>query len=103
MIRVGVYYPHKEGKKFDMKYYLEKHIPMVQQKIGPALKKVTVDQGVAGGTPGAAMTYRVICHLSFDSVDAFQTAFGANAPAIMGDIPNYTDILPIVQVSEVKM
>ena len=49
------------------------------------------------------MTYRVICHLSFDSVDAFQTAFGANAPQIMGDIPNYTDIQPMVQISEVKL
>jgi uncharacterized protein (TIGR02118 family) len=103
MIKVGVFYPNNASSKFDMKYYLEKHIPMVQQKIGPALKHVTVEQGVAGATPGAPMTYKVICHLSFDSVDAFQQAFGANAPAIMGDIPNYTDIQPIVQISEVKM
>jgi uncharacterized protein (TIGR02118 family) len=103
MIKVGVFYPNNPGAKFDMKYYLEKHIPMVQQKVGSALKHVTVDQGVAGGTPGAPLTYRVICHLTFDTVDAFQAAFGAHAPAIMGDIPNYTDIQPVVQISEVKM
>jgi len=49
------------------------------------------------------MTYTVIAHLSFDSVDAFQSTFGPNAPAILGDVPNYTDIQPIVQISEVKM
>lgn len=103
MIKVGVFYPNNAGSKFDMKYYLEKHIPLVRQKIGSALKSVAVEQGLAGGTPGAPMTYSVICHLSFDSVDAFQTAFGANAPTIMADIPNYTDIQPVVQISEVKM
>lgn len=103
MIKVGVFYPNNPGSKFDMKYYLEKHIPMVKQKVGPALKNVTVEQGLAGGTPGAPMTYTTVCHLTFDSVEAFQTSFGANAPAIMGDIPNYTDIQPIVQISEVKM
>jgi len=103
MIKVGVFYPQNEGSKFDMKYYLEKHIPMVRQKIGPALKSVAVDQGLAGGTPGAPMTYVAIAHLLFDSVDAFQAAFGAQGQAIMSDVPNYTNIQPIVQISEVKM
>jgi uncharacterized protein (TIGR02118 family) len=44
-----------------------------------------------------------MCHLYFDSIEAFQTAFGPQAQAIMGDIPNYTDIQPIVQISEVKI
>jgi len=62
-----------------------------------------VEQGVAGGQPGAPIAYTVIAHLSFDSVDAFQGSFGPNAPQILGDVPNYTDIQPIVQISEVKM
>lgn len=103
MIKVGVFYPNNPGSKFDMKYYLEKHIPLVQQKVGSALKHVTVEQGVSGGTPDAPVTYRVICHLSFDSVEAFQASFGPHAPQIMGDIPNYTNIQPMVQISEVKL
>ena len=101
MIRVGVFYPY--GGKFDMKYYLEKHMPMVQQKCGSALKGVAIEQGVAGGMPGAPITYSVMCHLTFDSVDAFQASFGPHAPEIMGDIANYSDIQPIVQISEVKV
>ena len=39
----------------------------------------------------------------FDSVEAFQKAFAPHADSIMGDIPNYTDIQPIIQLNEVKM
>ncbi|MBW1790011.1 MAG: EthD family reductase, partial [Deltaproteobacteria bacterium] len=38
-----------------------------------------------------------------DSVEAFQGAFGPHAEAIMTDIPNYTDVQPTIQISEVKM
>jgi uncharacterized protein (TIGR02118 family) len=103
MIKVGVFYPQSPGSKFDMKYYLDKHIPLVQQRVGSALKCVAVEQGLAGGTPGAPMTYVAMCHLLFDSVDAFQASFGAHASEIMADIPNYTNIQPILQISEVKM
>jgi uncharacterized protein (TIGR02118 family) len=103
MIKVGVFYPYKEGCKFDMAYYLQKHLPMVKQKIGPALKSVAVEQGLSGGMPGAPITYVAIGHLTFDSVEAFQNAFAAHAPEIMGDIGNYTNVQPVVQISEVKM
>jgi uncharacterized protein (TIGR02118 family) len=103
MIKVGVFYPQSQGSKFDMKYYLDKHIPLVRQKVGPALKNVAVEQGLAGGAPGAPITYIAMCHLLFDSVDTFQASFGAHAPEIMADIPNYTNIQPIIQISEVKI
>lgn len=44
-----------------------------------------------------------MAHLCFDSVDAFQSAFAPHAQTIMGDIPNYADIEPIIQINEVKM
>jgi uncharacterized protein (TIGR02118 family) len=103
MIKVSVFYPNEEGKKFDMEYYLNKHLPMVQQKLGTALKGGAVEQGLGGAEPGSRATYIAMGHLYFDSVEAFQTAFGPHAESIMGDIPNYTDIQPTIQVSEVKM
>ncbi|HXX18766.1 MAG TPA: EthD family reductase [Candidatus Acidoferrum sp.] len=103
MIKVSVFYPNKEGARFDMDYYLQKHIPMVRQKMAGAMKGMGVEQGIAGGMPGAPLTYRVIAHMTFDSVEAYQAAFSAHAPSILADVPNYTDLQPVVQISEVKM
>lgn len=103
MIRVSVLYPMKDGGRFDMDYYLGKHIKMVQEKLGPALKGVAVEQGISGPAPGSNPAFGVICHLSFDSLDGYQKAFGPHAGAIMSDIPNYTDAEPTVQISDVKL
>ena len=103
MIKVSVFYPNEEGKKFDMEYYFNKHIPMVQQKLGAACKRVTVEQGLWGAEPGSRATYIIMFHLYFDSAEAFQMAFSPHAQAINGDIPNYTDTQPTIQISEVKI
>jgi len=103
MIKVSVLYPNNEGSKFDMSYYCNSHIPMVQEKLGTACKGVAVEQGVAGATPGSRPAFVAMGHLYFDSVAAFQSAFGPHANHIMADIPNYTDIQPTIQISEVKI
>lgn len=103
MIKVSVLYPSGEGAKFDMSYYCKSHMPMVQEKLGAACKRVAVEEGLAGGAPGAPPTYVAMGHLYFDSVAEFQGALAPHEAAIMGDIPNYTNIHPIIQVSEVKM
>jgi uncharacterized protein (TIGR02118 family) len=102
MIRVSVLYPHKEGARFDHEYYATKHMDLVRNGIGAALKKVEVDKGVAGGAPGALAPYVAAGHLYFDSLESFQSGFAGVAAAAMADIPNFTDIQPQVQVAEVK-
>jgi uncharacterized protein (TIGR02118 family) len=103
MVKVSVLYPNRPGAKFDMKYYCEKHIPMVQQKLGGACKRIEVEQGIAGMPPGAPPAYIAMGHIHCDSAEAFQAAFAPHAQEIMGDIPNYTDIDPTIQISEVKI
>ena len=102
MVKVSVFYPNSAGCKFDMNYYLTKHMPMVKQKLGAALKSMAVEQGIAGGAPGAPATYVAMGHLYFDSADAFQAAFAPHAQAILADIPNYTNTQPTIQISDVK-
>lgn len=103
MIKVSVFYPNNPGSRFDMAYYLDRHMPMVEQKLGASLRGSSVEQGIGGIEPGSAPAYAAMGHLLFDSVDAFQQSFGPHAAAIVGDVPNYTNIQPIIQVSEVKL
>ena len=103
MIKVSVLYPNTSGKKFDSEYYFSKHLPMVQERLGSTIKGAAMEVGLAGMEPGSPAPYIVMGHLNFDSVEAFQTAFGPHAQSIMGDIPNFTDIQPVIQISEVKI
>ena len=103
MIKVSVLYPKNDSSSFNMEYYCNNHIPMVRDKLGAALKNVAVDGGLGGGSPDSPPLYAAMGHLYFDSVDDFQTAFGPHAEAIMADIPNYTNVEPQIQVSEVHI
>ena len=103
MIKVSVLYPNQEGKAFDMDYYLSRHMPMVANLLGPVCRGASVEKGISGAAAGTSPAYRVLAHLLFDSVQAFETAFSQHAGEIMSDIPNYTAIEPVIQISEVKM
>ena len=101
MIKVSVLYPNAEGKKFDMDYYCNTYLPMVGQLLGHALKGASVEKGLSGAIPGAKASYVAMGNMYYNSIEEFQTAFGPNAPKIMGDLPNFTDIEPVIQISEV--
>ena len=103
MIKVSVFYPNNQRSKFDMNYYCNTHMPMVRQKLRAACKGAAVEQGIAGATPGSQPGFIAIGHIYFESVEAFRAAFTPHAEAIMADIPNYTDIQPTLQISEVKI
>lgn len=101
MVKVSVLYPNADGSAFDMDYYCKRHVTMIRRKFGPACKGISVEKGISGATPGSPPAYLVVGHLLFDSIEAFQMAFAAHGPTIMGDIPNYTNVQPVVQISEV--
>jgi uncharacterized protein (TIGR02118 family) len=103
VITVSVLYPNTSNEAFDMDYYVGKHIPMVQEKLGSALKSVKVEAGIAGGTPDAPAPFVAVAHLSFDSVEDFQGSFGPHAEEILADIPNYTAIPATFQIAEVRL
>ena len=101
MIKVSVMYPFSPGARFDHAYYRDKHMPLLKSRMGDACKSYTIDKGLAGGAPGEAAPYVGMCHVFADSVESFQAAFGPHAKEIMADIANYTDLQPVIQISEV--
>ncbi|HWO26405.1 MAG TPA: EthD family reductase [Kofleriaceae bacterium] len=101
MIKVSVMYPYSPEGRFDHDYYRDHHMPMVARLMGEHVRRYTIEKGLAGGDPGSPPTYVAAGHLYCDSVEAFQAGFGPNAQQILGDIPNYTDAKPILQISDV--
>jgi len=64
-----------------------------QEKEGPCDPRI-------GHVPGGRRQ-EVRSQLYFNSVADFQKAMGAHGKEIMGDVLNYTDIRPQVQISEI--
>ena len=103
MIRVTVSYPNEQGKKFDWDYFNNTHGPLVQQHLGPlGLVRAEVDKGISASDPSAPPPFVAVVHLIFNTVEEVHEAFKAAGRPVMGDIPNYTDIQPTVQISEIS-
>jgi uncharacterized protein (TIGR02118 family) len=101
MIRVTVLYANEAGKKFDVDYYTNRHMKLVTDRLKSfGVVRTEVDKGVAGGAPGAPAPYVCIGHVYVNSLAEFQKGMGVHGQ-IMGDIPNFTNIQPTMQISEI--
>ena len=93
MIRMSVLYPATEGATFDHAYYRETHVPLCCATWG--LDGAEIDEGLNG-------PYVAAVHFRFDSVEALEAAQALEgSKAVRADIPNYTTIRPVVQVSTI--
>ncbi len=102
MIKVSVFYPNEEGKKFDMDYYSGKHMPLVHSRLDSmGLLRTEVERGVSSADPNAPAPFVAIGVLYFNTAEEVHDGFKTHGREIMGDIPNYTDISPQIQISEV--
>jgi len=103
MIRLSVMYPRTEGTRFDLDYWVDKHIPMIQAHCGDSLRAAAVDAGLAGGMAGEPSAFYGSAHLTFESLESMNAALAPHLAETMGDLPNYTDTAPMIEVSVVKL
>jgi uncharacterized protein (TIGR02118 family) len=102
MIRVTVSYPTTPGARFDLDYYMRKHIPLVQDRLSKfGLSGYSVSKGLSGFTPGSPAEFMITGQLNIDTMEHLQAGMAAESATIMADIPNYTDIQPRIQIDEV--
>lgn len=103
MTKISILYPNNPNARFDMGYYIDTHMPLSIELLSahPGFKGVSVERGLGGAMPGTDAAFTVMCHFLFDSVEEFMAAFMPHAAVLQGDMPNYTDIEPIIQISEV--
>jgi uncharacterized protein (TIGR02118 family) len=102
MFKVAILYPNGEDKTFDMEYYEKKHMPMVAGFIGKNLKFYEIDKGIAGRTPNDKVPFVAIGYFYIKDVAEYNKAIAQNRDAVINDFKNYTNIQPVVQISEVK-
>jgi len=103
MITITILYPSKEGGRFDADYYVNTHMPMSIAKFGNALKGVNISLGLNAGLPGSQPPFVAICQLLFESQDAFEQRFNEISAELIADMPNYTDMDIVFQISEAKI
>jgi uncharacterized protein (TIGR02118 family) len=101
LIKVSVMYPYAEGKTFNMEYYETKHMPMVARFLGSNLVKYTIEKGMASGIPNQPLPFMAIGTFYIKSLSDYQAAIAPNRDAIRADFSNYTNITPVILVSEV--
>ncbi len=103
MVKISILYPNTEDRRFDLKYYVEQHMPLSIELLSehPGFVSVSVERGVAGADPDAAPAFVATCHYVFRSVEDFLAAFMPHAARLQGDMPAYTDIAPIIQINEI--
>jgi uncharacterized protein (TIGR02118 family) len=102
LFKVAILYPNGEGKTFDMAYYESKHMPMVAGFLGKNLKFYEIDKGIAGRTPNDKVPYLAVGYFYVKDVVEYNKVIGQNRDTVISDFKNYTNIQPVIQISEVR-
>lgn len=101
LFKVAILYPNGEGKTFDMAYYERTHMPMVAGFLGNNLTFYEIDKGITGRTPNEKPPYLAIGYFYVKDIAEYNKVIAQHINSIVNDFKNYTNIQPIVQISEV--
>jgi uncharacterized protein (TIGR02118 family) len=100
MIVVSVFYPKHSGLRFDHEYYLQKHTPLLKLRWnGLGLVNVELLRG-ASALDGGQSAFEMIALLTFNSIEDMQAALAASGNEIVGDIANFTNVQPLIQINQ---
>lgn len=101
-VTLAMQYPADPGSSFDWDYFLNQHIPLVESTLDAGgADRIKVALGLSGAAPGEPAAYQAIMIIDFDSITAFHRRWRHEHHRIMGDVVNFTNTRPEVQLSEV--
>ena len=105
MVKYHVMYPYKAGTRFDIDYYRDQHMAKARAALLPVgLVGTTIDKGLNGGGRDKPPAYHCIAIMLFNNREEMKSAFAKADPKVMqellDDIPNYTDVQPVMMVTE---
>lgn len=103
MIKVSILYPNLPGRRFDIDHYLTVHMPLSIERLGPSMRSITVELGVSPGPPWPDAAFVAAAHFVCESREAYEAAFFTHMAELEADMPNYTDIEAVIQISEIAI
>ncbi len=103
LYKISILYPGGAGKTFDMDYYRQQHMPMVAGFLGKNLQLYEIDKGVSGRTPKDSVPFVAVGYFYCKNMEEYHKAIALHIDTIMADIRKYTNIQPVIQVSQIEV
>jgi uncharacterized protein (TIGR02118 family) len=102
MVRISVIYARTDDLRFDLDYYLNRHVPFVTGRLQDmGLVAAQVEEGLAGAAAGQPPPFAIIGSLTFSTMEELQQSLAQHGAEIMGDIPNFTNAQRHIVISRV--
>ena len=99
MYCVTVLYPNEPGGHFDFAYYRDNHIPMMLELLGDNVLSTEVRRGIQA-VDGSSAPYLCLLNTHIRSAEQFAQVMTEHREKVLGDIVNYTNLQPIIQIDE---
>jgi uncharacterized protein (TIGR02118 family) len=97
---ITVLYPNGPGVTFDFDYYLKHHATLIDRLYGASIAKLELRRGSA--TPvGSPAPYIAVINIWIADQGAFDAAGAKHGATLIADVPNFTNIMPIIQIDEI--
>lgn len=100
MFRFTAVYPATEGGRFDFDYYVKNHMPMCVSFIGESVMRTEVTRGVSGAE-GSPAPYAATGSIYLRNLDGLQIAVQQHGAKMGDDVPNFTNIAPVLSIEEI--
>lgn len=101
MVKLTVMYPYREGCRFDMEYYVNHHIAIHKQD--PNVLGIIIEQGLNAFRGGEIPEMACVAHFFYESIGKLnESRTPEKAVKQLADLPNFTDITPFDQISEIE-
>ena len=102
LFKVTIMYPGGKDKTFDMDYYEKSHMPMVAGFLGKNLEFYEIDKGISGRTPNDEPPYVAVGYFYCHDIAEYNQSIAKNRDTIINDIKKYTNIQPVIMISEIR-
>ena len=97
---ITVLYPNPEGVRFDFDYYKKSHATLILRLYGKSIARYELRRGESG-PDGGRPPYVATVNFWVADQQAFDEAQSRHAPALIADVPNFTNVQPTIQIEEV--